>query len=182
MADELKPTVTEPVVEPQSQEVKIKSSDVLRELSKKYGINMFEPDGIKAFEDMIAKKDVLLDTTSKKYTELETQHKLFTEKEQEYQVKIEALQSGFMWKDETQYKELLALAKVNTQEGQTLADGFKVIKEKYKAMFSQNKDMGIQFSDVRGDQPDVQKTEVEKYLGSSQAVRKWQAQQAKYKK
>jgi DNA-binding transcriptional regulator YhcF (GntR family) len=182
MAEEVKVVETTPAsTETQIQE-KVKSSEVLRELSKKYGINMFEPDGIKAFEDMIAHKDVQLETTSKKYTELETQHKLFTEKQQEYQVKIEALQSGFMWKDETQYKELLALAKVNTKEGQTLADGFKVIKEKYKAMFSQNKDMGIQFSDVRGDQPDVQKTEQEKYLGTSQAVRKWQAQQAKYKK
>lgn len=162
---------------PQEKE-KVKSSEVLRELSKKYGVNLFEPDGIKAFEDMVAKKEVEADTWKSKHNTLEATYNSTSKQIEDYKVQIEALGMGFKREN---LDEVMALAKVNTKEGQSIVEGLKVVKSKYGNVFGSG-NIGTQKRDLGGEQPDQPRNEVEKYMAQSPAVQAWKRQQEKMKK
>jgi len=162
-------------------EVKKKASpiEVLRELSKHYAVDLFEDGGLQQFNEKIGAKDVEITTTLAKVDELSKNELLFTQKEQDYQVKIEALGLGFKLDN---LDEVLALAKVNTKEGQTLIDGLKIVKEKYGGVFATKQQIGVQHNDLLGDKPNLAKNEQDKYLAESRANRLWEKQKQKYKK
>lgn len=156
----------EQVEQPQT---KVKSSDVLRELSKTFGVNLFDENGLTMLKEKLDAEKLeytQLKDTSKTLTEKE---QLFAQKEQEYQVKIEALGLGFQLDN---LDEVLALAKVNVKEGQTLIDGLKSVKQKYGSVFATT-DIGTQHNDLKGDKPDPLKNEQDKYLQESKYVQMW---------
>jgi len=157
----------------------VNKTEALRELSKELGINAFEPAELKAkFNDFTTWQNAQkteqekLQETVKTLTE---QNSMFTTKEQGYQTKIEALGLGFSTE---QLDEVLALAKVNIKEGQTIADGLKIVKEKYGNVFV-TKNIGIQHNDLKGDKLNIAKTEQEKYLAGDPTVQAYLKKQGK---
>lgn len=153
---------------------KVKPTEVLRELSKQFSVNLFE-DGATALIEKFGVKDTTIKTLEQQVQELTESSKLFTQKEQEYQVKIEALGMGFK---ADVLDEVMALAKVNIKDGQTLTDGLKAVREKYGSVFTVNKNIGTQHNDMKGEKPDLPKSEMEKYLASDPKYRAYNKQKS----
>jgi hypothetical protein len=147
---------------------KLNPKDVLRDLSKEYGVNLFEETGLQQLKEKFTTTHNELETVKQTSTQFETQLKEYQEKEQEYQIKIEALGLGFKVEN---LEEVLALAKVNTKDGQTLSDGLKAVKEKYGNVFGGSKSIGTQHNDLNGVKPDLAKTEVESYMSKDPKYR-----------
>ena len=168
----VEPVVIEkPVVEiPKVDETKKASpAEVLRKMSKEFSIDLFSEDGFDNLLETLHKKDKDFQAVKAKADELEKGSLLFKEKEQDYQVKIEALGLGF---SSDNLDEVLALAKVNIKENQTISDGLKAVKEKYATTFITQKNVGLQHNGA-GDKPDIAKNEQERYLSNSKAVQRW---------
>jgi hypothetical protein len=163
----------------QAEQPKVKSSEVLRVLSEEYKLNLFTDEGVSAFREHIAQTRVEANTYKTKYEETEKQVKQYQDKEKDYQVRLEALGMGFQ---SGQLEEVIALAKVNMKDNQTLTDGLKVVKEKYGSVFSAPKQVGTQFNDLPGDKPNIPKTDQDKYLSQNARVAAWNKKQEKLKK
>ncbi len=157
---------------------KVKSTEVVRELAKKFGVNLFEEGGLQALEEKLNAKETEYTNTQTRLKELTEKETLFAQKEQEYQVKLEALGMGFTADN---LEEVLALAKVHAKDN-PISDGLKIVKEKYGKVFANNVDIGLLHNDGNKEKPDIAKTEQEKYLSQSPAVRAYNKQQEKYKR
>ena len=157
---------------------KVKSTEVVRELAKKFGVNLFEEGGLQALEEKLNAKETEYTSAQTKLKELTDKETLFTQKEQEYQVKLEALGMGFTADN---LDEVLALAKVHAKD-KPILEGLKVVKEKYGKVFATGVNIGLQHNDLSDDKLDITKTDMEKYMSQSDAVRKYQKQQLRYKK
>lgn len=173
-ADGVKPT--SPVTPEVTPTKKSNPNEVLRELSKMYSVNLFDENGLAELKTKQETQSGAQTSLQEKLDLLQKEQSLFTEKEQAYQTKIEALALGFK---QAQLDEVLALAKVNTKEGQTIADGLKIVKEKYGSVFATTTNIGIQHNDLKGDKLDIKKTEQEQYMSSSARVRAWEKAQKK---
>lgn len=146
---------------------KVKSSEVLRELSKTFAVNLFDENGLTMLKEKLDNKDNEYNMTKAQLDETLKNVELFQQKEQDYQVRLAALELGF--KSE-QLDEVLALARVNVKEGQTINDGLKAVKEKYGGVFVGNKNIGLQMNDLKGDKPNLPRTEQERYLANNPRV------------
>ena len=148
----------------------IKSSEVLRELAKVFSVNFFDdPEAVKVVAERVHKTNEELGTLKKDKETL-------TAKTQEYETKVSALALGFAPES---IDEVLALAKVNVKDGQTITDGLKVVKEKYGSVFATRTNIGTQSKDIKGDKLDLPKTEQEAYLARSKKVQAWQQKNKK---
>lgn len=166
---------TQAVETPKTDEVaKLNPKDVLRDLSKEYGVNLFEESGLQQFKEKLSSTHKELETLKGSTAQYDAQLKEYQAKEQDYQIKIDALGLGFRADN---LDEVLALAKVNTKEGQTLQDGLKVVKERYGSVFTSQKGIGTQHNDMKGDKPDLPKSEAEAYLNSNPRYRAYQKTQ-----
>lgn len=151
---------------------KNKPTDVLRDLSKLLSVNLFDdPEAVtkvnQYLDSIKTEKQTLAEQVENSIKEKET----LTAKEQEYQSKIEALGMGFQ---PDQVDEVIKLAKVYTDEGQPLSEGLKVVKEKYSGVFAPKKSIGLQMNDLKGDKPDLPRTEQEQYLAKNPVVQHYQ--------
>jgi hypothetical protein len=162
--------------EEHSNQPKVKSSEVLREIAKEFSVNLFEENGLTMLKEKWSNTVKERDTYKTQADELTKKEQLFAQKEQEYQIKLSALGLGF---SSEQLDEVLALAKVNTKEGQTIDDGLKVVKEKYGSVFTVNQNIGLQMNDIKTVKPDLPRTEQERYLASNPRVQVWQKQNKK---
>ena len=179
--EDVKPVAIEPTpVVPPVQEVKKPNpSEVLREVAKVVSLNLFDdPNAVTMLKEKLTAHETNETALKSQLDEFTKKEQLFAQKEQEYQVKITALGLGF---SSEQLDEVLALAKVNTKEGETIADGLNVVKEKYGSIFAPNKNIGLNQSDRRGIKPDLPSTEQEKYLSDNPTVKMWEKQKEKYK-
>lgn len=151
----------------EAHDKKIKSSEVLRELSKTFSVNLFDENGLTMLKEKLDNKDNEYNMTKKQLEETLAKAELFQQKEQDYQVRLSALELGFK---SDQLDEVLALAQVNTKEGETINDGLKAVREKYGAVFVGGKNIGLQHNDLKGDKPNLPRTEQEKYLADNPRV------------
>lgn len=169
-------TVKEGTTETSTETKKPNPTEVLRELSKQFSVNLFDEGGLEALNGKLAERETLF---KEKEIKLEEElKKSFTQKEEEYKVQIEALGMGFTREN---LDEVLALAKVNAKD-QPITEGLKVVKEKYGSVFTVQGDIGVQFGDLKGDKPDVPRTEQEKYLANNPTYQAYLKQQQKLKK
>lgn len=162
-----------PPPEEHGGESKVKPSEVLRELSKQFAIDLFEKNGVTQLKEKLLTQSNEYKTLQEKVETLTGETKTLKQKEQDYQIQIEALGLGFKAESLT---EVLALAKVNMGEGQSLTDGLKAVREKYGSLFAVNKGIGTQFNDLPGNKQEIPKTEEQKYLEQSKAYQAWQKQ------
>ena len=142
-------------------ETKKSSAEILRELSKLYGVNLFEQDGLQAFNDNITSIKTQLTTEKEAREKAEGAIKAFEQEKAETNVKIEALSLGFTSEN---LEEAIALAKVYAKDG-NIVDGLKKAKEKFGSVLGGN--IGTQFNDMKGEKPHVAKTEIEKYMAQN---------------
>jgi hypothetical protein len=144
-----------------STETKKSSAEILRELSKQFGVNLFEDSGVQALNEKLTTTTNELASEKQARLKAEEAIKAFETKEQENQLKIEALSLGFT---SDNLEEALALAKVYAKDG-NIADGLKKAKEKFGSVLTGN--IGTQFNDMQGEKPDVPKSEIEKYMAAN---------------
>lgn len=164
----VEPEVVEETTKENTEEThKVKSSEVLRELSKTFAVNLFDENGLTMLKEKLDNKDNEYNMTKAQLDETLKNVELFQQKEQDYKVRLAALELGF--KSE-QLDEVLALARVNVKEGQTINDGLKAVKEKYGGVFVGNKNIGLQMNDLKGDKPNLPRTEQERYLANNPRV------------
>lgn len=156
---------------------KVSPAEVLREISKRFSVNLFEDGGLTALDEKIASRDNEVNTYKTRVDELTKREQTFAEKEREYQTRIEALSLGFK---PDALDEVLALAKVAAKD-QPIAEGLKLVREKYGNVFTVQTDIGIQQADRTGNKPDLPKNEQERYLAESRAVRQYQRTMKKIK-
>ena len=87
-------TVVEPVVEPVVTEVVEQptptKNELLRELSKEYGVNLFEPKGIEAFKEFQDSQKSELEKQQEILNSYKEKEQSWQTKELEYQSKLEA--------------------------------------------------------------------------------------------
>lgn len=86
------PPVVEPVVEPVEviEQPTPTRNDLLRELSKEHGVNLFEPDGIKAFKEFQESQKSDLQKKEEALNSYKEKELSWQQKELEYQSKLEA--------------------------------------------------------------------------------------------
>lgn len=144
-----------------STETKKSSTEIVRELSKQFGVNLFENSGLQALNEKLSSKDVELAREKELRLKVEEEVNSYKTREEENQVKIEALSLGFSSEN---LEEAIALAKVYAKDG-NIADGLKKAKEKFGSVLSGN--IGTQFNDMKGEKPDVPKSEIEKYMAAN---------------
>jgi len=149
----------------------VKPSDVLRDLSKQFSVNLFDANGFSQLKEKLATQSQEYKTLQETVDALKGETQTLRQKEQDYQIHIEALGMGF--KPET-LTEVLALAKVNVNDGQSITDGLKAVKEKYGSVFVLQQQIGMQFNDIKGDKEKIAKTDQERYMSQSKAVQKWE--------
>lgn len=126
-------TTTETKVEETKPEVKLDKNQILRDMSKEYGVNLYSAEGLaefKKFQDSKKTEQERLTEELNSYKEKETQ---FNTQKEAYEAQIAGLQLGI---EEAKLTDALALAKLNMTEGQTIKDGLAAVKEKYPEMFS----------------------------------------------
>ncbi len=127
-------TETEPIQEVVKEEVKpqIDKNQILREMSKEYGVNLYSAEGLaefKKFQDANKTEQERLQEQLNSLKEKENEYKT---KEETYQAQIAALQLGIA---EDKLKDAIALAKINMTEGQTIKEGLEAVKAKYGDTF-----------------------------------------------
>lgn len=158
---------TKPVVETPTS---VKPSEVLRDLSKHFGVNLFDADGLPQLKEKLTTQSNEHKTLQETVQALTGETQTLKQKAQDYEIHIEALGMGF--KPET-LTEVLALAKVNVNDGQSITDGLKTVKEKYGSVFVLQQQIGTQFNDIKGDKQKIAKSDQEAYMAQSKAVQKW---------
>lgn len=144
-----------------STETKKSSAEILRELSKQYSVNLFEEDGLQTFNEKFTSINQELNAEKEARAKAEAAIKAFEAEKAETNVKIEALSLGFTSEN---LEEAIALAKVYAKDG-NIADGLKKAKEKFGSVLAGN--IGTQFNDMKGEKPDVPKSEIEKYMAAN---------------
>lgn len=155
--------VTQTTVEtqPQTEAVKIKPTEVLRELSKLFSVNLFDEGGLQTLSEKFTTTQTELKTEKDSKAQLQAQIKEYEAQKQDYEVRIQALGLGFAQEN---LEEAIALAKVYAKDG-NLTEGLKKAKEKFGSVLVQQ--IGTQFNDISGTKPDPKKTEAEQYLATN---------------
>lgn len=169
MSEEVKPTEVNPVVQQNANPAKPNPTEVLRKLSKEFSIDLFNESGVDSLVESYKAKESAYSTAKTKAETLEKDLQAFAQKENDYKVKIEALGMGF---SSANLDEVLALAKVNIKDGQSISDGLKVVKEKYAKTFITQSNVGL-IHNGAGNNPDLARTEQERYLLKDPKYKYW---------
>lgn len=130
-------TETEPIQVEVKQEPKpLDKNQLLREMSKEYGVNLYSAEGLAEFKKFQDANKTEQEKLQDKLNSLEEKENEYKVKEQTYQAQIAALQLGI---SEDKLEDALALAKINMTEGQTIKQGLEAVKAKYGDTFGKPK-------------------------------------------
>lgn len=132
----------------------LKPTEVLRELSKQFGVNLFEEVGVKALQEQVTTIKTEANQWKEKW---DTTNKQL----ESIQLEKEALALGFKPDSIT---EAIALARVNMTEGQSITDGLKKVQEKYAGVFTITQSAGKIHNDGKHEKPPLGGSEVEEYM------------------
>lgn len=132
----------------------VKPTEVLRELSKQFGVNLFEENGVNKLQETITSMKNEANQWKEKYD-------ISSKQLESIQLEKEALALGFKPDALT---EAIALARVNMKEGQSVVDGLKVVQEKYAGVFTVTHDIGQVKNDGKHEKPPLKGSEVEEYM------------------
>lgn len=152
MSDEVKVVEKPKEKETPTNEKPITKNDVLRELSKEYGVNLFDVDGLKEFSNYVESKKTDLDKANEQLQALQTEKTTWETKFKEYEAKLKASELG--------------IAQENLMDALKLADGnpdnLAKVLEKYPTL-SNRVDVGF---GVQGKTtpPPKGMSEAEKYM------------------
>lgn len=187
MAEVVEPKV-EPVVEPkveqkpdtqETQPDKSGFTHKMRELSKEWGINLFDESGLEQLQARLTQHDLDLKKTAVERDTFKTKAETLEGQVQRKDFDIEALSYGV---SREQLNDVYALSNANKGEG-SLSDGLKATIEKYKGTFGGKGQVGgIVIGEIKKEQEPIKSNEYEAYKAKSTAVKLWEQQQQKYKK
>lgn len=125
--EETKPEVQEVQAPKTESNDKNKRNEILRELSKEMGLNLFEEDSLDKLRDKLSKDRESKEELNKKIQEYASKEDQFRNKEELLHKHVQALAEGFKLED---MEEVLALAAVYTKEGVTFEESLNKVKTK----------------------------------------------------
>lgn len=156
------PPPTEPTVDPKELR-----NQVLRDLSKEYGVNMFDAEGIKQFKEFTESQKTELEKLQEQLNAYESNKSQWETEKRSYEAKLKASELG--------------IKQENLEDALKLADGnpdnlAKVI-EKYPS-FRNTDGVRIGVQNQEGNPP-TGNTEVDKYMRDNYPdyYKKWKASQ-----
>lgn len=138
----------------------VKPTEVLRELSKQFGVNLFEESGVKNLQETIT-------TIKNEANQWKEKWDITNKQLESIQLEKEALALGFKPDALT---EAIALARVNIKDGQSVVDGLKVVQEKYAGVFTVTQDIGQIKNDGKHEKPPLKGSEVEEYMKTNPRI------------
>jgi hypothetical protein len=94
VVDPVEPKVEEPKVEPKEEPKVPSKNELLRELSKEYGVNLFEPEGIQKFKDFQDSQKSAQEKLQEQLQAYETEKAELLKKQAEYEGKLKATELG----------------------------------------------------------------------------------------
>ena len=141
------PTVVEPVVT---------KNDLLRELSKEHGVNLFEADGIKKFKGFQDSQRTDLEKLQTTINEYKTKETEWTNKQVEYDSKLKASELGI---PQDKLADALKLADGNP-------DNLAEVIKKFPSLKSQ-KDIVIGVTDPNNNSNPSGLSELEQYMADN---------------
>ena len=143
------PPTTPPPATPTKQEL-------LRELSKEYGVNLFEADGIKQFKEYQESQKTETQRLQEQLESYKTKESEWKSTQLEYQSKLKASELGIAQEN---LKDALKLAEGNP-------DNLVEVLKKYP-MFKSNKGIRIGVTDPNNDNTPSGQTEKEQYMAKN---------------
>ena len=135
-------TIVETETTPETQVEKIEETkplsknDLLRDMSKEYGVNLFDAEGLAKFKEYQEAQKTEQERLQEKVESFNAEKLEFNTKIEAQEARIAGLELGI---DTDKLNDAIALAKNNIKEGQSIRDGLKLIKEKYGDTFGKTK-------------------------------------------
>jgi hypothetical protein len=177
MAEEIKSqeTVETETAETKSQETKEVETNntenkkenynaLKRELSKEYGINLFDVEGIKEFKEFQESQKTEMQKLQEQLDEYNTERSNWESQKSEYEAKLASFKLGI---HEDSLSDAVTLAKNYMSDDTTLESALEKVLEKYPSFKSKNSDKSIKVgTQVKNDSNDKPRNidEIEKYL------------------
>jgi hypothetical protein len=131
------PVDNENQVETKVEETKpLSKTELLREMSKEYGVNLFDAEGLakfKEYQESLKTEQEKLQDKLNEYTEKENTYKKQLE---EKEAQVAALRLGL---PDENLNDALVLAKNYMQNGESISEGLAKVKEKYAGLFNAKK-------------------------------------------
>ena len=133
VTEEVEVDITEEVKQPET----LKKADLLRELSKEHGINLYDAEGLKAFKEYQEAQKTETEKQQELIASYKSQIDDFNKTSEDKDFAIAALELGIP-KDQIQAAK--ALSKLDNIIGETVNERLVNVIEQYKAMFGASTD------------------------------------------
>lgn len=118
------------------EEPKVSKNDILRELSKEYGVNLFDTEGLQEFKKLQEAKMTENERLQAQIEELKQREQELENTNESIRLESLRVQYGI---DEVKYKDFLALAEANKTDEDTIEEAFKKTLERYGDVFISKK-------------------------------------------
>lgn len=118
------------------EEPKVNRNELLRELSKEYGVNLFDTEGLQEFKKLQESKQSETEKLHKEIEELRQREQELKNKNESIRLEALRVQYGI---DEDKYNDFLVLTQASKSEDETIEDTFKKTLEKYGDTFISKK-------------------------------------------
>lgn len=155
--EEVKPTEVDPVIDP-----KAARQEVLRDLSKELGVNLFEAEGLQQVKELIDSQKSEQEKLQEKLKAYEEEKATWQKQELNYKTKLKASELGI---HNDHIEDALKLAEFNP-------DKLVEVVKKYP-MFKTKEGITIGVQNPTGTKPPTNNTEAEAYMANDPRYKKW---------
>jgi len=162
MADEPVKTVTETTPVTPVVETKLSKNDILRDMSKEYGVNLFDAEGLKKFKEYQESQKTDHEKMEAQIKAFEEEKTTWQSKKLEYEVKLKASELGI---EADKVEDALKLA---GNDPEKLAD----VVKKYP-IFKAKGGVKIGIQDPTESKKPTDMTEVEAYMANDPKYKKY---------
>lgn len=147
----------------QVEEVKAPSkNEILRELSKEYGVNLFDADGLKQFKEFTESQKTDLQKKEEALRAYEEEKAQWQSKQLEYESKLKASEIGIA---PDKLEDALRLANNDPNKLAEVVEKYPIFKTRGKV------EIGLQ--DTTGNKPPSNNSEVEAYMAKNPLYAKY---------
>lgn len=135
--------------QPTSEDKSKSKTEILREMSKEYGVNLFDAEGLAKFKEYQEAQKTEQEKLQEKLAQYKEEVNQTKQKVSQYEAQIAGLELGI---PQDRLADALALAKTNMTEGQSIKESLEIIQNKYPESFKQVKKGGVQAQVALGTQ------------------------------
>jgi len=164
-------------VETQEEKKKgVNPAEVLRTLSKKLSVNLFDEEGLSQLDNKLTTKDNELQEALTKTKTYEQELQTLKQQQSKQAFEIEAISLGV---DKAKIEDVYVLSKAK-QGDLTITESLKKVLEDYPNTFGKKKQTGgVVKNDFQRGNADPNKSEEQRYAEQSPAVKLWNSKNKK---